>query len=322
VPPRRQLRLALVAEEAAGAQVLKALPAAPEAPEIAAVVTTTESDGRRHPQVAAAAAKLGLDVRPASELGTSSFAELIRNLDVDVLLNIHSLVVLGPDIVRAPRIGSFNLHPGPLPKFAGLNAPSWAIYEGQTAHAVTVHWMDAGIDTGAIAYDASFAIEDSDTGLSLTAKCVRHGVPLVLRLLADATRDPHSIPAVAQDLKSRRYFGREVPNAGNVVWSARAHEVVRLIRAADYSPFDSPWGIPRARLGNQPVGIAKASLTGESTQELPGTVGQALPRGAIAVAAADEWVAVRRMWRNGHYIGHPREICAPGDRLGDGRLEG
>jgi methionyl-tRNA formyltransferase len=321
VPQRRQLRLALVAEEAAGAQVLKALDAAPEAPEIAAVVTTTDSDGMRRPQVAAAAANLGLDVRPASELRSSSFPDLIRNLEVDLLLNIHSLVVLAPDIVRAPRIGSFNLHPGPLPTFAGLNAPSWAIYEGQTAHAVTLHWMDVGIDTGAIAYRASFGIEDSDTGLSLTAKCVRHGVPLVLRLVADATRDPRSIPAVPQDRTSRRYFGREVPNAGNVVWSVRADEVVRLIRAADYSPFDSPWGIPRARLGNEPVGIAKASLTGEATDALPGIVGQALPRGAIAVAAADEWVAVRRMWHNGRYIG-PREICAPGDRLGDGGFEG
>jgi methionyl-tRNA formyltransferase len=320
VSRHRQLRVALVAEEAAGAQVLKAVHAAPEAPEVAAVVTTTETVGRRRPQVAAAAAKLGLDVRSASELGTSSFAELIRNLDVDLLLNIHSLVVLGSDVVHAARIGSFNLHPGPLPRFAGLNAPSWAIYEGQAAHAVTLHWMDAGIDTGAIAYHASFAIEDSDTGLSLTAKCVRHGLPLVLRLVADATRDPHSIPAVAQDLKRRRYFGREVPNAGKVLWSVRADEVVRLIRAADYSPFDSPWGIPRARLGDQPVGIAKASLTGESTRELPGTVGQALPSGAIAVAAADEWVAVRRMWHNGRYIG-PREICAPGDRLGDGEFE-
>jgi UDP-4-amino-4-deoxy-L-arabinose formyltransferase/UDP-glucuronic acid dehydrogenase (UDP-4-keto-hexauronic acid decarboxylating) len=316
VSRHRHLRVALVAEEAAGAQVLAALHAAPEAPEIAAVVTTTESDGKRRPQVAATAAKLGLSVMPPSELGTPSFTELIGDLDVDLLLNIHSLVVLDADVVRAPRIGSFNLHPGPLPELAGLNAPSWAIYEGKTAHGVTLHWMDAGVDTGAIAYDASFAIEESDTGLSLMAKCVRQGVPLVQHLVADATRDPHSIPAVAQDLTKRRYFGREVPNAGKVAWSVRADEVVRLIRASDYSPFDSPWGIPQTRLGNQSVGIAKASLTGEPTQELPGTVGQALPSGAIAVAAADEWVAVRRMWHNGRYIG-PGEICVSGDRLGD-----
>jgi UDP-4-amino-4-deoxy-L-arabinose formyltransferase/UDP-glucuronic acid dehydrogenase (UDP-4-keto-hexauronic acid decarboxylating) len=321
MPRHRRLRIALVAEEAAGARVLKALHSAPEAPEIAAVLTTTESDGMRRPQVAAAAAKMGLDVRPASELGASSFAESIRNLYVDLLLNVHSLAVLSPGIVRAARIGSFNLHPGPLPEFAGLNAPSWAIYEGQTAHAVTLHWMDAGIDTGAIAYHAAFGIEDSDTGLSLTAKCVQHGVPLVRRLIADATQDPHSIPTLGQDLRRRRYFGREVPNAGNVVWSLPADEIVRFIRAADYSPFESPWGIPRARLGDQPVGIAKASLTGESTDELPGIVGQALPRGAIAVAAADEWVAVRRMWHNGRYIG-PRELCAPGVRLDDGGFEG
>jgi methionyl-tRNA formyltransferase len=310
-----------VAEEAAGAQVLKALHAAPEAPEIPAVVTTTEPDGRRRPQVAATAASLGLEVRPASELGTSSFADLIGDLNVDVLLNIHSLVILAPEIVRAPRIGSFNLHPGPLPRFAGLNAPSWAIYEGQTTHGVTLHWMDDGIDTGAIAYHASFAIEDSDTGLSLTAKCVRHGVPLVLRLVADATRDPHSVPAAAQDLNSRRYFGREIPNAGNVVWSVGADEVVRFIRAADYSPFDSPWGIPQARHGSRPVGIAKASLTGEPTHEVPGMVGKALPRGAMAIATADEWVAVRRMWQDGRYV-VPSEVCASGDRLGDGGFEG
>ena len=80
-------------------------------------------------------------------------------------------------------------------------------------------------------------------------------------------------------------------------------------------------GIPGAQLGDLPVGVAKASLTGEPTQELPGTVGQVLPNGAIAVAAADEWIAVRRMWHKGRYVG-PREICAPGDRLGDGRFEG
>lgn len=319
MPADRQLRVVLVAEESAGVQVMEALYAAPEAPEVVAVVTETEPGGKR-PLVAAAAARLGLDVWPTSQLRSASFGDSIRNLNVDLLLNVHSLQVLRADVVRAPRIGSFNLHPGPLPEYSGLNAPSWAIYEGQTAHAVTLHWMDAGIDTGAIAYHASFAIADSETGLSLTAKCIRHGVPLVSGLIADATEDPSSIPALAQDLSKRRYFGREVPNAGKVVWSIPAHDVVRFIRAADYSPFASPWGIPQARVGDQPVGIAKASLTGESTQEPAGTVGQALASGAITVAAADEWVAVRRVWLDGLYV-RPDEICAPGDRLGDGSFD-
>jgi methionyl-tRNA formyltransferase len=307
----------MVAEESAGAQSLDALLAAPESPEIVAVVTAMEPEGTRRPLVAAAAARHGLDVFPASTLRGGSFAETLRDLDVDLLINIHSLFVLGPDIVRAPRIGSFNLHPGPLPEYAGLNAPSWAIYEGKSTHAVTVHWMDARIDSGPVAYRASFAIDGADTGLSLTAKCARHGVPLLLRLVADAARDPSSIPALEQDLQRRRYFGREVPNGGRLVWADSAGQIVRLVRAADYGPFDSPWGIPRTRLGDGPVGIAKASLTGEAADEPPGTVGSPLERGGMMVAAADEWVAVHRMWRNGRSVS-PSEVCSPGERLGDG----
>jgi UDP-4-amino-4-deoxy-L-arabinose formyltransferase/UDP-glucuronic acid dehydrogenase (UDP-4-keto-hexauronic acid decarboxylating) len=318
VAGRGLLRIVVVAEESAGVQALEALRTAPESPEIVAVVTATEPDGTRRPLVAAAAARQGLDVVPAWTLRSESFADSIRELDVDLLVNVHSLLVLDSEVVRAPRIGSFNLHPGPLPEYAGLNAPSWAIYEGETTHAVTLHWMDAGIDSGPVAYRASFAIDDADTGLSLTAKCVRHGVPLLLRLLADAARDASSIPALEQDLSLRRYFGREVPNEGGVVWSAPAHKIVSLVRAADYGPFDSPWGIPQARLGERPIGIAKASLTGEAADQPPGTVGRELEDGGLTIAAADEWVAISRMWREGGVV-RPSEVCSSGDRLGDGR---
>lgn len=317
MPGRGHVRIVLVAEESAGVQALEALRTAPEAPEIAAVVATTKADGPRRPLVAAAAARLGLEVRPPFDPRSSSFAGWIRDQGIDLLLNVHSLFVLDSDAVVAPRIGSFNLHPGPLPEYAGLNAPSWAIYLGETTHGVTLHRMDAGIDTGPIAYQSAFKIDDSDTGLSVTAKCVRHGVPLISRLIAEATRDPSSIPALEQDIGKRRYFGREVPNGGNLVWSAPAREVVRFVRAADYFPFSSPWGVPRARLGTQQVGIAKASLTDEPADEAPGSVGQTRPRGSITVATKDEWIVVHRMWCDGRYV-RPSDVCSAGDRLGDG----
>jgi methionyl-tRNA formyltransferase len=312
-----RLKIVLVAEESAGVQVLRALHEAPEAPEIVAVLTMIGPEERRRPLVAAATEQLGLPLRSASELRRAEFASWLRDNDVDLLLNVHSLFVLEAGVVAAPRVGSFNLHPGPLPEYAGLNAPSWAIYRGETRYGATLHWMDAGIDTGAIAYESAFTIDETETGLSLTAKCVRHGVPLVARLVADGTRDPSSIKALKQDTRRRRYFGREVPNDGNVVWSAHAREIVRLVRAADYMPFKSPWGVPHAQLGGRAVGIARASLTHEHADAPPGTVGRAGRPGAIRVAAADEWIVVHRLWLDGRYV-KPAEICSTGDRLRDG----
>ena len=131
--------------------------------------------------VASAASTLGLPSLPSERVREPAFADWIHAHDVDLLLNVHSLFVVNSDVIKAPRIGALNLHPGPLPEYAGLNAPSWAIYFGETRHAVTLHWMDVEIDTGAIAYSAEFDVEEEDTGLSLSARCVREGLPLMRR---------------------------------------------------------------------------------------------------------------------------------------------
>ena len=48
------------------------------------------------------------------------------------------------------------------PEYAGLNAPSWAIYNGEPAHGVTLHWMEAAIDTGPIAWIVSSSTRMSE----------------------------------------------------------------------------------------------------------------------------------------------------------------
>lgn len=64
------------------------------------------------------------------------------------------------------RMGSFNLHPGPLPRYAGLNVRSWAIYQDEQTHGVTLHWMEARVDTGPIAFETMFDLSADDSGLS------------------------------------------------------------------------------------------------------------------------------------------------------------
>jgi UDP-4-amino-4-deoxy-L-arabinose formyltransferase/UDP-glucuronic acid dehydrogenase (UDP-4-keto-hexauronic acid decarboxylating) len=303
----------LVAEEAAGIQVLRRL--ADSGHTVAAVLTAPPTRGGGA-TVADVAAGLGLPVEPSERVRDPELAGWIRDRSVDLLLNVHSLFVVHADVVAAPRIGSFNLHPGPLPAYAGLNAPSWAIYHGEQRHAVTVHWMEPGIDTGAIAYDQAFAIAPDETGLSLSLRCVREGLPLVERLLEDAGRD--AIPARAQDLAGRRYFGRQVPQGGRIEWSRTAREVADFVRACDYFPFPSPWGSPLATLEGRDVGILKAGPTGSEAGEPPGTVAAGRD-GSVLVAAADKWVEVQRVSLDGRPH-DAAEVLLPGARLQEGSL--
>lgn len=286
----RRLRILLIAEEAAGVQTLRML--AGSTHEVVAVMTRGAGLGAIGATVAGVASRLGYRLWPAQRSREPGFAAVIRQERVDLLLNVHALYILPPEVIAAPLIGSFNLHPGPLPRYAGLNAPCWAIYHGERTHGVTLHWMDRGIDAGPIAFAADLPIESDDTGLTLSAKCVRAGLPLLHDLLQAASQ--RAVPQIAQPPGPRRYYGDEVPHQGRLIWSESAARIVNFVRACDYAPFASPWGVPRAYLNGREVVVLKAARTGERTEAEPGTIGR--PAGSeMLVAARDEWVRVRRV---------------------------
>ena len=304
-----RLRVLLIAEGAAGAQALRMLAASSH--EVVGVVNAQGAVSPVGASVAAMALRLGHRLWPAAQSRERSFADLVLRERVDLLLNVHGRYLLPDNVVLAPRIGSFNLHLGPLPRYAGLNAPSWAIYHGETTHGVALHWMDAGINTGPLAYATSFPVDEDETGLTLTGKCIRAGLPLLHDLLTDASRN--DVPTRPQPSAFRRYHGREVPHEGRLFWNESAVRVERLIRACDYNPFASPWRSPRAYLGGREIAILKASLVGERSDAAAGTVGRR-QGDDVLVSARDEWVRVQRV-RVGSTALPAAEALRPGERF-------
>jgi methionyl-tRNA formyltransferase len=290
-------------------QALRMLAGSPH--EVVAVMTRGTGGMAVGATLAGVASRLGYRLWPARQVKEDGFADRVRQEEVDLLLNVHALYLLPGEVVAAPRIGSFNLHPGPLPGYAGLNAPSWAIYHGERTHAVTVHWMDSGVDTGPVAYESVVAIEDDDTGLTLSAKCVRAGLPLLHDLLQAAASD--LVPRRPQPEGPRRYYGREVPHEGRLLWTEPAARVVNFVRACDFVPFPSPWGQPRSFLAGRELSVLKAARTGEPTDAPAGTVGTQAGS-EVLVAARDEWVKVRRV-QVGSSVFAAADVLRQGERF-------
>jgi methionyl-tRNA formyltransferase len=310
VGARTRLNILVVAEEGAGLALLQMLERSGH--HVAMVLTSppqgAESAIWRH------AAARGHRLLPAALVRDPAFAAEVRRADIDLLLNAHSLHLIRGPILESPRLGAYNLHPGPLPRYAGLNAPSWAIHRGEPGHGVTVHRMLAGIDTGPIAYQAMFDLHQEETGLSLSLRCTREGLPLMAKLIDTAAADPSAIPRVDQDLSKREYFGREIPEGGVISWSRPAAEVHRFLRASSYHPFPSPWGHPRTTLAGRALSIVAGSPTGAPANVPPGTV--APGAGAtVQVACGDAWLEVSFMKVGGRRV-RPSEALRRGDRLG------
>ena len=71
--------------------------------------------------------------------------------------------ILGPTLIEAYAGRMINLHPSLLPQFEGLNAIDQALDAGVSETGVTVHYVDAGLDTGPVIAQERVPIYPSDT---------------------------------------------------------------------------------------------------------------------------------------------------------------
>ena len=78
-------------------------------------------------------------------------------------------------MIKAPLLDAFphriiNIHPSLLPSFPGLEAWTQAVAAGAVESGCTVHYVDAGMDTGTIIAQAKVPVLLNDTPESLHAR--------------------------------------------------------------------------------------------------------------------------------------------------------
>ena len=99
---------------------------------------------------------------------------------------------LGP-LTRAAFAGRImNTHPALLPEFGGqgmygMNVHRAVLAAGRKVSGATVHWVDAGYDSGAVIRQVRVPVEPSDSADSLAARVQAAERDLVVEVLAAAT---------------------------------------------------------------------------------------------------------------------------------------
>ena len=111
--------------------------------------------------------------RPGARLtpqAEDQYVQAMQDAGVELLVLAGFMRILGPGLLAAFEGRILNIHPSLLPAFPGLQAQRQALDHGVKITGCTVHFVDAGVDTGPIVAQAAVPVHDDDSEESLAAR--------------------------------------------------------------------------------------------------------------------------------------------------------
>ncbi|HUS36183.1 MAG TPA: phosphoribosylglycinamide formyltransferase [Verrucomicrobiae bacterium] len=117
----------------------------------------------------------------------SRYIAALQEAQVDLIALAGFMRILKGEFLRAFADRVINIHPSLLPAFPGLEAWRQALEYGVKVTGCTVHFVDQGIDSGAIIAQSTVPVLEGDTAETLHARiqtAERELYPRALRLVA------------------------------------------------------------------------------------------------------------------------------------------
>ena len=81
--------------------------------------------------------------------------------------------IISPEFVKKYKNKIINIHPALLPAFPGLDSQKQALEYGAKVSGCSVHFVDAGMDTGPVIIQAVVKVNEKDTEESLSKRILK-----------------------------------------------------------------------------------------------------------------------------------------------------
>lgn len=164
----------------------------------------------------------------------NAFLERLGELHLDLAICYSYDRILDTSFLDVFNGNIYNLHGAMLPHYRGQNVLNWVLINGETSTGMTLHRMDAGIDSGPIVYQKEIPIEFDDTAVTLKEKMNKDAEELLVMFLPDIVSG--NIVTKEQSEGEATYFHKRHPEDGEFNWDWDPMDIYNLIRALVY-----PW---------------------------------------------------------------------------------
>jgi len=172
----------------------------------------------------------GLDVYQPEDINDPGFIRKIEALAPDLLVCVSYHAIIKKELLNKYKQRIINAHLAPLPYYRGRAPINWAIINGEDHTAVTVHFMDEGVDTGPIIVQDSVPIYDNDRAIDVLLRALPYFPKLILRAIQLIEKG--EVEAIPQNPYEGSYFPKRTPEDGLIDWKyEKARDIHNKIRA-------------------------------------------------------------------------------------------
>ena len=220
--------------------------------------------------------------------------EFLGKQPFDYLFSIVNNHILPKEVFALPRQYAINYHDGPLPRYAGTHATSWALMNREPSHGITWHVVSDMVDGGDILKQRVVDIAADETAFTLNAKCYEAAIDSFSQLIDELAAG--GVHATKQNLEDRTFFPRfkRPLRAGVLSWNDEATVIDALVRSLDFGPYPNPMGLPKLLLGTEYVLVRDLDITNDKSSAPAGTITN-IGNSGVKVATTTVDVILRKL---------------------------
>ena len=155
--------------------------------------------------------------------------KIIKEIEPDYIFVIGLSQLVKDEIINAAKKGVVGFHPAPLPKYSGRATNVWQQLLGVKESAVSVFFIDDGIDSGDILAQEPYYIGDDDYCQDVLDK-IDEAAIIAMRKVLIGLRDNTLVP-VKQNDEEASYTLKRSPEDGLIDWNQPIKDIHLFIRA-------------------------------------------------------------------------------------------
>ncbi len=179
-----------------------------------------------------------------------SYVKLVKNKRIEALLeketisertliiSANNCFIFTTSLINKDNVEIINFHYSLLPKYRGMNIPTWVIFNNETETGITWHYVTEQIDCGKIICQKKIIIKQDMTAFQIVREGMILGSEAFKEFIGELLDKKIEGSEVIYPETESIYYNSQLPKGGIINLGESIKDMIRLLKCFDYGKME------------------------------------------------------------------------------------